>query len=280
MDDSASRIAEALAEDSSMTVRQVFYRLVSSGSIEKTEAEYRAITRILGLMRRDGRIGFDAIADNTRWAHKPPSYPNLGAAVRHAVRTYRRCRWDDQPAYVEVWLQKDALPGVLYEMTAPYDVPLIVTRGYPSITFLNDAAETIARQGKPAFLFYFGDFDPSSVDVTRTVEDGIREFAPDAEVSLKRVAVTEDQISRWELPSRPTRMSDARAKDWDGGSVEVDAIPPKTLRGLVEDCIRRHIEPKAWAATERKEAPVSSNGTENRHKPAPKPRMRRVPCGA
>ena len=185
---------------------------------------------------------------------KYASYSSLEAALRVARDSYCRKRWDNQGVYVEVWLEKDALSGVVFPITAPYDVPLMVTRGYPSITFLHDAAETIASQGKPSYLYYFGDHDPSGVDITRSVDDGIREFAPDADVQVKRVAVTEDQIGEWKLPSRPTKTADARAKDWDGGSVELDAIPPNTLRGLVRDCIEAHIDRKAWLAIERRRA--------------------------
>lgn len=202
MEELAARVAEVVATDSSMTVRQVFYQLVSIGAIEKTEEQYRVVMRFLSDMRRDGRIRFEAIADNTRWAHKPASYPDPEYALREAVRGYRRDPWNDQPAYVEVWLEKDALAGVLYEVTARYDVPLMVTRGYSSITFLRGAADTIAFRAKSAFLLYFGDFDPSGVDITRAVEDGIREFAPWADVTLERVAVNAEQITRWELPSR------------------------------------------------------------------------------
>jgi hypothetical protein len=246
-------ILEALAAERPQTVRQVFYCLVSAGRIDKTELQYRAVMRALGEMRRDGRIPFESVADNTRRPMKYASYPNLEAALRVARESYFRSRWDNQPAYVEVWLEKDALSGVVFPITGGLDVPLMVTRGYPSISFLNGAAETIASQGRPCYLYYFGDFDPSGVDITRSVDDGIRAFAPDADVVVKRVAVTEDQIREWKLPSRPTKTTDARAKDWDGGSVELDAIPANTLRRLVKECIEPHIDRKAWAATERAE---------------------------
>lgn len=171
-------ILEVLEEDRPMTVRQVYYRLTVSGAIEKTEKEYKTVVRILTDMRRAGEVPFPWIADNTRSMRKPYSCPNLEAALRDTVDTYRRSYWDDQPAYVEVWLEKDALSGVCYEVTRVWDVPLMVTRGYPSISFLHDSAETIAGNGKPAFLYYFGDHDPSGVDITRAVEEGIREFAP------------------------------------------------------------------------------------------------------
>jgi hypothetical protein len=246
-------IAVALAEDSPVTVRQLFYRLVSAGTIEKTELQYRAVMRAVGEMRRDGRIPFEGIADNTRRPMKYASYPNLQAALRVARDGYFRSRWDNQDAYVEVWLEKDALSGVVFPVTGELDVPLMVTRGYPSISFLHGAAETIARQGKPSYLYYFGDHDPSGVDITRSVADGIREFAPEADVVVERVAVTRDQIKRLNLPSRPTKTTDARAKDWDGGSVELDAIPARQLREMVRVCIDRHVDRAAWQATERAE---------------------------
>jgi hypothetical protein len=246
-------ISAALAEDSPMTVRQMFYRLVSSGVVEKTEAQYKAVMRALGEMRCDGRIPFEGIADNTRRPMKWRSYANLEDALRAAREGYFRSRWDNQGDYVEIWLEKDALSGVVSEVTGPLDVPLMVTRGYPSITFLHGAAQTISRRGNPSFLYYFGDHDPSGVDITRSVEDGIRKFAPGAHVTVERIAVTEEQIASMKLPSRPTKMADARAKDWVGGSVELDAIPPQALRGLVRDCIGWHVDRKAWEATERTE---------------------------
>jgi len=111
------------------------------------------------------------------------------------AETYRRAIWDNQSAYVEIWLEKDALAGVVYMETEPWDVPLMVTRGDPSVSYLYEAAEAIAERGKPAYLYYFGDLDPSGVDITRTVERGIKEFARDAEILFERLAVTAG--SRW-----------------------------------------------------------------------------------
>ena len=112
-----------------MTVRQVFYRLVSSGVIPKTEASYKNIVvRLLGIMRREGDLPFRWIADNTRWMRKPSTYSSLEHALDNTIATYRRALWDQQDSYVEIWLEKDALAGVLYDVTAEWDVPLMVTR--------------------------------------------------------------------------------------------------------------------------------------------------------
>jgi len=121
-------------------------------------------------------------------------------------------------------------------------VPLMVTRGYPSISYLYEAAEAIAENGKPAFLYYFGDYDPSGCDITRAVEAGIREFAPQANINFTRVTVTPDQIHRLNLTTRPPKDSDSRSRKFEGDSVEVDAIPPATLRLMVRKCIEAHLD--------------------------------------
>jgi hypothetical protein len=229
-----------------MTVRQVFYRLVSAGVIEKTEQEYKStVVRLLAEMRRDGELPFNWIADNTRWMRKPRTHNGVAELLQDTAALYRRSVWTNQSAYVEVWLEKDALSGVLFDVTSEFDVPLMVTRGYPSLTFLHAAAEAITAVGKPTFLYYFGDRDPCGVDIPRKVEQGIREFAPDAEVHFQRVAVTDDQVKEMDLPTRPTKGSDSRARNFDGDSVEVDAIPPNTLRRMVRACIEQHIDPAA-----------------------------------
>lgn len=243
MNDIRSAIVDVLSEIQPATVRQVYYQLVGRGVIAKTEAEYKStVVRLLTVMRREQEIPFGWIADNTRWMRKPPSFSSLGDMLVESQRLYRRALWDNQDAYVEIWLEKDALSGVLYEETAQFDVPLMVTRGYPSISYLYEAAEAVSECGKPAFLYYFGDYDPSGCDITRAVEAGIREFAPSAELHFQRVAVTREQIDEWKLPTRPTKTSDSRSRQFDGESVEVDAVPPATLRALVRGCIERHID--------------------------------------
>lgn len=232
-----------------MTVRQVFYQLVVRWAIDKAESEYKGtVVRLLSDMRRSRQLPFDWIADNTRWMRKPTTFSSLEMALRRTAEVYRRSVWDNQGVYVEIWLEKDALAGVLYDVTSEWDVPLMVTRGYPSLTYLNAAADAIAASGKPAYLYYFGDHDPSGVDITRATEAGLREFAPTAEIHFERVAVTPDQITDWQLPTRPTKLTDTRSRNFLGESVEVDAIPPDVLRTLARDCIVKHLSDQSLAA--------------------------------
>jgi hypothetical protein len=239
-------IADVLEAEHPATVRQVFYQLVSRGAIAKTEAEYKAtVVRLLTDMRLAGEVPFDWISDNTRWMRKPRTFSSVEQALRRTAETYRRSLWDRQAVYVEIWLEKDALAGVLYQITELWDVPLMVTRGYASLSYLHGAAEAIGAQGKPAYIYYFGDHDPSGVDIPRTVEARLREFAPAADIHFERVAVTEQQIRELSLPTRPTKKTDSRSKNFVGESVEVDAIPPTELRRLVDACIVRHVGEQA-----------------------------------
>lgn len=130
---------------------------------------------------------------------------------------------------------------MLVDVTEEYDVPLMVTRGYASLSYLHSAAEAIADKGKPTFIYYFGDHDPSGQDISANVERRMREFAPDAEIHFERIAVTPEQTADWNLPTRPTKKSDSRARNFTGESTEVDAIEPDTLRDLARECIERHI---------------------------------------
>ncbi|HEY2838257.1 MAG TPA: hypothetical protein VGJ26_03865 [Pirellulales bacterium] len=162
-----------LAADHPMTVRQMFYRLVSKGVIAKTESEYKqTVCRLASVMRRRGDIPYGWFADGTRWQRKPQTHSSLQSMLDSSAKFYRRSLWNDQDAYVEIWLEKEALAGVLYQATSPYDVPLMVTRGYPSLSYLFEAAEAIAAENKPTYLYYFGDRDPSGVDIPRKGRGG------------------------------------------------------------------------------------------------------------
>jgi hypothetical protein len=236
-------IVDVVGDRRPMTVRQVFYQLVTRGVIGKTEAEYKTtVCRLLVEMRRDDTIPYDWIADNTRWMRKPDTHDSMRSMLHNCQRTYRRALWNDQDAYVEVWLEKEALAGVLVDVTDKWDVPLMVTRGYPSVSFLHSAGEQIASLDCPAYLYYFGDHDPSGRDIDRFVERELRRHAPDADLTFRRVAVLKRQIEQYGLQTRPTKKTDSRAKSFDGESVEVDAIDPDTLRALCEKCITRHID--------------------------------------
>src|SRR5690606_20733283 len=125
------------------------------------------------------------------WMRKPKTYGSVEDALTETARLYRRQIWADLDTRVEVWLEKEALAGVLVEVTAKWDVPLMVTRGYPSLSYLHSAGEAIQADGVETFIYYFGDRDPSGVDIARHVEKELCEFAGEVPVYFEPVAVTE-----------------------------------------------------------------------------------------
>lgn len=248
---------EIVAADQPMTVRQVFYRAVVAGLIEKSEGEYEStVARLLLEMRRAGQLPYSWIADNTRWMRKPKTYTGLADFIDRHQKTYRRDLWAEADTYIEIWCEKEALAGVLVDVTSGYDVPLMVSRGFASESYLYSAADAITSQladGKQqAIIYYFGDFDPSGLHISNSIEAGLRRLCPRTCTGFEqdmlifdRVAVTEGQVKHWELPTRPTKTKgNSHANGWPDGrpSVELDAIPPSELRALAQLFIEQHVD--------------------------------------
>jgi hypothetical protein len=224
-----------------MTVRQVYYQATVRGLVEKTESGYDKVQIDLAKMRRSSDLPYSWLTDNTRWQRKPKTYDGIDAALEHTAQFYRKALWANIPAYVEIWLEKDALSGVVWPVTSLYDVPLMVARGYASLSFLYNAAEFMNDLDVRIYIYHFGDHDPSGVNAGEKIEETLRELAPDADIYFERVSVTPGQILLWNLPTRPTKKSDRRAKNFVGDSVELDAIDPNRLRNLVRTAIDRHL---------------------------------------
>jgi len=234
-----------------MTLRQLFYALTVSGIIAKEEREYAAVGVQLLKLRRRGLVPWRAIADNTRWVRRPRTFRGPQDALAQTARFYRRSLWADAEIRVEVWCEKDAIAGVIIDVTDEMDVPFYVARGFASETYAYEAAENIVDDGRPCFVYEFGDHDPSGVAASNVLRQKLIRFvAGRAEVSFIRAAVTPAQIASWNLPSRPTkRAGNTHAAAFVGDSVELDAVPPDTLRHLVRECIERHVDRQRLAVT-------------------------------
>ncbi len=224
-----------------MTVRQVFYQATVRELVEKAESGYAKVQVDLTVMRRAGELPYGWLADNTRWQRKPRTFASVEDALRDTAAFYRKSLWTNADSYVEIWLEKDALSGVIYPVTSMYDVPLMVARGYASLSFLYSAAEYINTLDVPTYIYHLGDFDPSGVNAGEKIEETLNELAPDATIIFERLAVTRRQIQNWNLPTRPTKKSDTRSKGFGAISVELDAIDPNQLRTIVQDAIERHL---------------------------------------
>lgn len=242
---------QIVADEHPTTDRHAFYVAVARGLIQKTEQEYKnAVCRLILEMRRNGRLPHAWIADHTRWMRKPTTYVSLNAMLAYTAQTYRRALWADQGTYCEVWCEKDSVGGILYDATEEFDVPLMVARGFSSESFLFDAAEAIKDAAKPAHIYYFGDWDPSGLLIAEKIQQGLRRLAPGAEIHFQRVAVTREQISQLQLPTRPTKASSHSKRGFAGDSVELDALPSALLRSLARQCIAQHIDQEQLAELE------------------------------
>jgi hypothetical protein len=242
---------ELLSERNPQTVRQLFYAMVSAGQINKTEKDYKnVVVRLCGEMREADELPWEWITDETRWMRKPRSYSSLEQALKNTAETYRRDLWANQNTYVEIWCEKEALAGLFYEITSEYDVPLMIVKGFPSKDFLHGAAEVIEAEDKPAYVYYFGDWDPSGVKIGEDVEAKLIRYAPDALIHFQRVAITPEQIRQYRLPTRPTkREGNSHAKNFRGESVELDALPVEILHDMVRGIIESHIDQRQLEIT-------------------------------
>lgn len=224
------------------SVRQVFYQCVVRGLIDKTENEYKRIAKVLAHLRRNGEMPYDWLADATRWMRKPRAYDSLMEAIENTAAFYRRDALTRSDRYIEIWLEKDALAGVVVLETEKFDVPLMVARGFASLSFINSSADSIRHESRPTTIYHLGDFDPSGQMAAKTLGRDLREMSGRDDMEFVQLAVLPEQIRQWDLPSRPTKKKgNTHAIGWHGDSTELDAINPKDLRSLVREAITQHL---------------------------------------
>ena len=242
-------LMEIVEQFNPVTVRQVFYQAVNQGLVPKSETKgYRVVQRRLVVLRESGVIPYGYVVDGTRYVHGHRRYNDLDEFTSYAAGLYRKDYWADSVVNVEVWLEKDALKGVLRPTVVDEcGLGLHVTRGFASITYLQEAADEIARDGRPTYVYVLTDFDPSGVSIAEKVKEELIRRAPFSDLTVERLAVNREQIERWNLPTRPTKTSDTRAskfrRRYGTDSVELDAIPPDELRRLVRSAIESHMDP-------------------------------------
>ena len=152
-----ARLFDIVKTMNPMTVRQVFYQATVRDIVEKTEAGYTKVQTDLVVMRRAGVLPYGWLADNTRWQRKPRTFDSIEEALQETARLYRKALWADADCYVEVWLEKDALAGVVLPITAMYDVGLMVARGYASLSFCTAPPSTSLSLEVPTYIYHLGD---------------------------------------------------------------------------------------------------------------------------
>ena len=250
LEDLDRSLVEIVAEIEPATVRQVFYQGVVRGLVPKDESKgYKLVQRRLVKLRETGEIPYGWITDNVRIVRGHNRYGGPEDYAQVAAEFYRRDYWAESPVNVEVWLEKDALAGVLLPtVVEECGLDLHVTRGYASVSYLQSAADFIRRDGRPTYVYLLTDFDPSGLGIAETVAAELVRRSSPVEVHVERLAVNRDQIDEWGLPTRPTKTTESRARKFmrehGTGSVELDAIPPAALRGLVRESIEEHMDPE------------------------------------
>jgi hypothetical protein len=238
-------ILEIAEAEEPVTVRGLFYRVMSRGLVPKTESGYLVVQRRTLRLRREGDLPYGWITDGSRLRLKPKTWSSTQAALENTAKMYRRDLWIDQEMHVEVWTEKDAIRGVVYPVTEEFDVPLMISRGFSSETFLHETAEEINEKGRDTVIYQLGDHDPSGVAAWEDIQRKLLGFVdPGIDLVFERIAVTPEQIVSMNLPTRPTKQSDPRAARFAGESVEIDAIPSTTLRGLVREAIEQWTDPE------------------------------------
>jgi hypothetical protein len=247
LDDALVRI---VATNRPITVRGVFYRAVAEGLVPKDETKgYRVVQRRLVKLRLGDEIPYGWITDGSRTVHGYVRYRDADHFAKTVKYRYRQDYWRDADEYVEVWVEKEAMVGVLKPVVLDeFGLDLYVTRGFPSITYLQEAAEDINLEDRPIYVYVLTDFDPYGRNIAERIEEELIERSPDAELYVERIAVTEEQIGLYSLPTRPTKNSRRKGATYyerthGGVSVELDAFPPNELRQIVTERIERHMDP-------------------------------------
>lgn len=236
-----------LAEVHPMTVRQVYYQLVSRQVIKNDRGQYQSVSNALVYARREGYIPWGWIEDRLRRPHHVSMWSGLPEFAETCRRDYRRDVWDTQPDYLEVWLEKDALSGIFEDVLDPYGVTLNVGRVYDGWDSIHNAAIRFMEKTSAPTVLYFGDFDPYGEDMVRSLIKRMGSLGCRPEVI--QCALIYDDILRYELPPDFAKKTDTRTvafvAEHGDIAVELDALPPDVLRNRLEKEVSRRMDLRA-----------------------------------
>jgi hypothetical protein len=260
-------VADYQAQGLDLTLRQVYYQFVSRGWIPNNQAEYKRLGSILNNARLAGEMAWDSMEDRTRNLRGKSHWGGPSEIVRACASQYSEDLWASQDHYVEVWIEKDALVGVLEAVCPKNDVPYFSCRGYTSQSEMWSAAMRLnraAREGnRQPVVIHLGDHDPSGVDMSRDIHDRLNlfseanfdkpKFDPDwrpCHIDVRRIALTMAQVGEHNPPPNPAKMKDARAKvyveRYGTQSWELDALEPRNLIRLIQQEIDSCRDQDRW----------------------------------
>jgi hypothetical protein len=244
LDEALYRIVE---EQHPITVRGAYYQAEVRGLVPKTDSGYDVVQRRLVILRRNQVVPYGWITDGTRLVRSLRRWDGLEAFATEAARIYKRDYWAHSEVRVEIWIEKDALAGVIYPIVVQeWGLDLWVARGFSSVTYLQNAADAAIEDGRQTYVYVLGDFDPSGYCAAQTIMRELPARAEGVDVHVKHLAITDEQVSTLNIPTRPIKRSDSRAARFEAEfgpvSAELDAIRPTQLRALVDGAIRRHAD--------------------------------------
>lgn len=237
-----------------MTLRQLYYQLVSRDIIPNEEKSYKKLGVLVSDARLAGLLDWDAIEDRGRSPSEPQHWKGVDdvlRAIESTVAGYTLDRWQGQTTYVELWVEKDALAGVLQPLAHKHHVTLMVNKGYSSQSAMYESAQRFIEnigEMKQGVLFYLGDLDPSGEDMVRDIRERMAMFGADVEVA--KVALTMEQVKLHKPPPNPAKITDPRAagyiQKYGDKSWEVDALPPPVLAGIINTAIDNVLVRPTW----------------------------------
>lgn len=244
--------------EGSMSTRQVSYQLVSRGDVENCKPAFDRVQRLLVAMRRDGQIPYERVVDRTRGKHQRAGWDGVTDIMSSVAEQYRRNLWAHQRTVVQVACEKQALEGIFAEQVDEYGASLWTMRGYSSESFAFEWATEIRRlndAGSSVVIAYFGDFDPSGLDIEQDCKKKLERFG--AEFIWNREGLLWEDFDRFNLVNVPVKQKDTRAKKYleryGNRAAELDALRPDELRTRIARAITDHIDVEAWERLRRTE---------------------------
>lgn len=235
-------IDEYLAAGYSLTLRQLYYQFVARGLLANEQRNYKRLGDVISNARIAGLVDWDALEDRTRFLRQVRNYEDPRDFLQWNVANYAENVWRNQPNYCEVWIEKDALIGVIERPCNRWRVPYFACRGYASQSELYAAGKRLEREldaGKRVYVFHLGDHDPSGMDMTRDNADRLALFARSRGIQLRRLALTMDQIDEYNPPANPAKETDSRhgnyAAQYGDESWELDALEPQVIGELITE---------------------------------------------
>lgn len=257
-------LSEYIEQGFRVTLRQLYYQFVARGLLPNTGAAYSRLGRIISEARLLGLIDWDAIEDRTRNLQRLSCWDSPRDMVASCRDQFRLDLWADQAVYIEVWIEKEALVGVIADTCDRLRVPYFACRGYVSQSEMFDSAvrRIMPRLDDPdtscdsARIIHLGDHDPSGIDMTRDIRDRLRLFTG-LPITVERIALTLEQIKKYKPPPNPTKQTDSRSADYNRRygyeCWELDALTPGVLDDLIRHAVEPHIEPRRWRQAEARE---------------------------